>query len=84
MLFLIFSNANNQFVEKKHVWITYNITKALLTTDKEEFAKVGLDENIDAFVLHVSCLKLGSMMIDLARESQMSSLLSEKVIVLTK
>ena len=68
MPFLTLSNANIQFAEKELTWRTYTTEDALPTTqrveliDKKEFAKAAFDENIEAFVVHVSSLSLGSKM----------------------
>lgn len=49
MPFLIFSNANMEFLDKKFLLSTYSVAKTLLTTkrvqtiDWKEFAKVALD-----------------------------------------
>lgn len=50
IFFLIFSNINIQFVEKKLVWRSYTITKILpiikkvQLIDKKKFAKTALDK----------------------------------------
>ena len=60
MLFLTFSNANIQFIEKKLTWRSYTTEKSLPTTRrvkliiKKEFAKAALDKNIKAFVVYVA------------------------------
>ena len=91
MPFLTFSNADIRFVEKELTWRFYTIEKALPTTrpvelsNKKEFAKVTLDENVKAFVMHVSFLSLGlKMTIHPAREAQIASLLAEEVNVPVK
>ena len=64
MLFPIFNNANIQFTKKELTWRTYTTKKVLLTTrqvkfiNQKKFVKVVLDENIKAFVEHVSFLRL--------------------------
>ena len=56
MLFLIFSNADIQFVEKELTWRSYTNAKALLNTkrveliNKKEFAKVALEQNSEALL----------------------------------
>ena len=86
MPFLTFSNADVQFAEKKLTWRTYTTEKALPTTrrveiiDQKEFAKAALDENVEAFVVHVSFLGL-RMTIHPAREAQLALLLTEEVTV---
>ena len=47
--------------------------------DKKEFAKAALDENVEAFVVHVTSLSLTSMPIHPAREAQIASLVIEEV-----
>ena len=91
MPFLTLSNADIQFAEKELTWRTYTTKDALPTTqrveliDKKEFAKAALDENIKAFVVHVSSLSLGSKMtIHRARKAQITLLLAEEVTVLAK
>ena len=89
MLFLILSNADIQFAEKKPTWRTYIIKEALPTTrrvkiiNQKEFAKLALDENVEAFVVHVSSLGL-RMTIHLARKVQLALLLAEEVIMPTE
>ena len=52
---------------------------------KEEFAKAGLDKNIETFVIHVSSLSIQlKMTIYIARKVQIASLLAKKVGVLAK
>ena len=86
MPFLTLSNADIQFAEKELTRRTYTTEEAFLTTrrveiiDRKEFAKAVLDENIEAFVVHVSSLEL-RMSIHLAREAQLASLLTEEVTV---
>ena len=91
MPFLTLSIANIQFAERELTWRSYTAKKALHITrrieliDKKEFAKAALDENIKAFVVHVSSLSLGSKMtIHPARKAQIASLLAEKITVLAK
>lgn len=52
--------------------------------DKEEFIEIALAKDVEAFVIHVTFLTLRSMMIHLAWKTQMASLLSEEVILLTE
>ena len=91
MLFFTFCNANIRFAEKELIWRCYTIKEVLLTTqrieliDKKEFAKVVLDKNIKAFVVHVSVLSLGSKMtIHSAWKAQIALLLAKKVTVPVK
>lgn len=63
MPFLTFSNANIQFAEKKLIWRSYSIAKALSTAkrveliDKKKFAKVTLDKESETFVVYVAALE---------------------------
>ena len=91
MPFLTLSNADIQFAEKEQIWRSYIAEKALPTTrrvefiDKKEFAKAALDENIEAFMVHVSSLNLGSKMtIHPGWEAQIASLLAKEVTVSTE
>ena len=89
MLFLTFSNFDVQFAKKKLTWRTYTTKEVLPTTrrgkpiNQKEFAKVELDENIKAFMVHVSCLG-SKMTIHSARKAQLALLLAKKVTVLAK
>ena len=91
MAFLIFHNADVYFNKEEFTWRFYTTTKALPITWKvkfinnKEFAKIALDKNIKAFVVHVSCLDLKlRMTIHLAKTVQRALLLAEKVSVLAK
>ena len=84
MPFHIFSNADVQFAEKKLTWRTYITEEALpiiyqiKIINWKKFAKIALDENVEAFVMHVS--SLGSRMtIHLAKEAQLALLLAKEV-----
>ena len=85
MPFLTLSNADIQFAEKELTWRSYTVAEALPTTkrveiiDKKEFTKAALDENVEAFVVHVTSLSLNSMPIYPAREAQIASLVIEEV-----
>ena len=89
ILFLTLNNADVQFAKKELIWKTYTTEEALLTTywvefiDQNEFAKAELDENIEAFVVHVSSLGL-RMTIQLVTEAQLALLLAEKVTIPAK
>ena len=89
MLFLIFSNADVQFAIKELTWKTYITRKALPTTrcvkliEQKKFAKAALNENIEAFVVHISFLEL-RMTIYPARKAQLALLLAKKVTVLVE
>ena len=89
MLFFIFSNADVQFAEKELTWRTYTIKEALPTTRQgeiinwKEFVKAALDENFEAFVVHVSSLRL-RISIHLEEKAQLILLLTEKVTVLVE
>ena len=91
MPFFTLKNANIQFTEKELTWRSYTAKKALPTTqkvefiNKKEFAKAVLDENIEAFVVYMNSLSLGSkIMIHPARETQIALVLAKEVIVLAK
>lgn len=49
--------------------------------DKKEFAKVALDEDVKAFVVHMSFLSLEPMIMYRAWEAQIALLLTEKVTI---
>ena len=89
MLFFTLNNADIQFDEKELTWRIYIIEEALPTTRQveiiaqKEFAKMALDENVKAFVVHVSSLE-SKMTIHPAREAQLALLLAGKVTVPTK
>ena len=75
MPFLIFSNADVQFVKKELTWKTYTTAKALPPIqrieliDKKKYAKVALNKNIEAFIVYISFLSIRSrIIIHLARE----------------
>ena len=89
--FLTLSNADIQFVERELICRFYTAKNALLTTqrveliNKKKFAKVALNKNIEAFVVHVSSLSLGSKMtIHLAWKAQIALLLAREVTVLAE
>ena len=90
MPFLTLSNADIKFAQKELTWRSYTVAEALLTTkrveiiDKKKFTKAVLDENVEAFVVHVPSLNLNSMPIYLAREAQIPLLVAEEVKILTK
>ena len=69
MIFYTFSSVDVKFAKKKLTWKIYSTTKALPIIqrvkfiDKKKFAKVALDDNIKAFVVHVNSLRLRSKMI---------------------
>ena len=84
MLFLTFSNADVQFVEKELTLRFYTTAEALPTTkwveliNKKKFAKAVLDEKSETFVVYVASLNLVSG-IYLDREAQIASLLTKEV-----
>ena len=86
MPFLNFSNADVEFAEKEFTWRTYTTKKAFPTTrwveiiDRKDFTEAALDENVEAFVVHVSSLE-SRMTIHPAREAQLALLLTEEVTV---
>ena len=89
MFFLIFSNVDVQFAKKEVTWKTYITKKAFPTTyqvkiiNQKKFAEAALDENVEAFVMHIS--SLGSRIsIDLAKKTWLALLLTKEVIVPTE
>ena len=83
MPFLILSNANIQFAEKKLTWRSSTATEALPTTkrveliNKKEFAKAVLDEEFETFLMHVAALEatLAGMVIHFSRAAQILALI---------
>ena len=83
MLFLIFSNGNIQFAEKKPIWKFCIAVEALPTIkqvepiDKKKFAKTALDEKYETLVAHVLALDvlLAEIIIYLLWEVQISTLI---------
>ena len=90
MPFLTLSNADIKFAQKELTWRSYTTAEALPTTkrveiiDRKEFAKAALDENVEAFVVHVTSLSLNSMAMHPAREAQIASLVAEEVKIPTE
>ena len=84
MLFLILSNSDIQFVEKKLTRRSYTTAKALPTTkqveliNKKKFVKAALDEKSETFVVYVTFLNLVSE-IHPHKEAQIAFLLTKKV-----
>lgn len=70
MPFLTFSNVDIVFADQKLTWRSYIMDEALSTIrqiefiDKKKFAKVALDENVKAFIIHMSSLSLESIHLD--------------------
>lgn len=69
MPFLSLSNTDIEFAEGgKFTWRFYTTTEALFTTsrveliNKQEFAKVALDENSKIFVVHIAVLGISIAM----------------------
>ncbi len=86
MPFLSFNNTDVEFVElKKLTWRSYTTVEALLTTsrmeliDKREFAKAAMDENSEAFVVHMSALDVAESSIYPSQAVQMAALQWDKV-----
>lgn len=52
--------------------------------DKKDFTKAVLDEDVEAFIVHMISLSLGWMTIYRARKAQIALLLIKEVTVLTK
>ena len=59
MLFFTLSNVDIKFAQKEFIWRFYTAAAALPTTkrvkiiDKKEFAKVALDEHVEAYIVPV-------------------------------
>lgn len=91
MLFLTFSNADIQFIEKELTWKSYALAKALPTTnqikliDKIKFAEMALDENFQTFVIHFAALKsfseLIGMMVHPLQTAQIVALQQNQVFI---
>ena len=85
MPFLTLSNADIKFAQKELTWRSYTTTKALPTTkrveiiDRKKFAKTTLNENVEAFVVHVTSLRLNSIVIHPAKKAQIALLFAKKV-----
>ena len=64
MPFLILSNVNSHFTDKKLTWRSFITAEALFTIkqveliNKKKFAKVALDENVEVFVVHMTSISL--------------------------
>ena len=90
MPFLTLSNADIKFAQKELTWRSYTTAEALPTTkrveiiDRKEFAKAALDENVEAFVVHVTSLSLNSIAIHPAREAQIALLVAKEAKIPTK
>lgn len=52
--------------------------------DKKEFVKTALDENVEAFIVYMTFIVLGSMLIHLARKGQIALLLAKEVKILAE
>ena len=69
MFFLIFNNANIQFVKKKLILRFYTNAKALSNIkqieiiNKKEFAKRALNKNIKDFEIYITFFSLSLMLI---------------------
>ena len=89
MSFFTLGNADIQFAKKELIWRTYITEEALSTIcrvkiiDQKEFAKVALDKNVEAFVVHFSSLK-SKMTVHPAKKAQLALLLTKKVTLPTK
>ena len=86
MPFLTLSNVDIQFAEKELTWRTYITKDTLLTTcwveflNKKKFAELVLDENVEAFIVHVPSLT-SKMTIYPAQKEHILLLLTKKVTV---
>ena len=83
MLFLTLSNTDIQFAKKKLIWRSYTVAEALPTTkrvkiiNKKEFAKAALDENVEAFIVHVTFFSLSLMLLKITKLNQHAIKLQE-------
>ena len=83
MTFLILNNANIKFAQKKSIWRSYIIVKALSTIkqmeiiNKKNFAKLALDEHNETFITHVTFLLM--MAIYPVKKAQITLLITEKI-----
>lgn len=81
---MIFNNANIQFIEKELTQTSYTTTKTLPIIKnvkliaKKKFAKTALDKNIEAFIIYILSLNLGSILIYPAKKIQITLLLIKK------
>ena len=89
ILFLTLSNADIQFAKKELTWRTYTTEYPLSTIcqveliNKKKFAKVVLDENVEAFVVYIASLT-SKITIHLGWKAQIALLLAKKVPVLAE
>lgn len=85
MLFFTLSYINIYFAEKNPAQRTYSLAEILLIMrklkliNKKKFAKTVLDNNIKAFLIHVSSLNLKLMIIYLAQKAQIAPLLLKEL-----
>ena len=54
-------------------------TKRVEIIDKKEFARAALDENVEAFVVHMTSFSLNSILIHPARKAQIALLIAKEV-----
>ena len=82
---LTLSKADVRFAEREPTWSSYTTAEALPTTrrveliDRKEFATAALDENEEAFVVHIAALTSTMTTIYPARKAQIASLNLEEV-----
>lgn len=91
MLFLSFSNADMQFIEKVLKQESYKTAKVLPTTkrvelvDKQEFVTVALNKNAKTFVIYVATLSATlvapAMQVYSFQQAQVRLLLADKAII---
>ena len=86
MPFPTFSNADVQFADKELTWRSYTIKEVLPTIQrielisKKKCAKVALNKNVEAFILHMASLIL-KMTIHLAWKAKIALLLVENITI---
>lgn len=87
MPFLTLSNIDVRFAEGELTWRSYTAAEALPNTRRVElinkgFVEAALDDNVEAFIVHVAFLSLGiEMIIHPARAAQTTSLLTKEITV---
>lgn len=89
MFFLIFSNTNIQFAEKKPTQRFYTIAKALSIIkkveliNKKKFVKIALDKNFKTFIMYIATLEtlLAKILTYIDRKAEITFLLIKKITI---
>ena len=85
MPLLTFLDADIWFAEKELSWRDYTIVKTLPSTrkvdliDKKEFAATAIDEDFEAFVVHMASI-METMSLYLAKKAQIAALQADKAL----